>query len=162
MQVNRRVLEHRGRGYPDVHYLCSAYGIHILGNGYTRHHADVSKESGNGYTLGNNQPKDGHRFGSQCLADAKFVRTFLYGDEHDVAHSHNATQQGKDTYHPNGGTKQVTSRFLLKELFESVSYPDGAPVVGFKLLHFSDGNPIFLFESITFRFRIYVLGEEYQ
>ena len=78
------------------------------------------------------------RLGSQCFTNPEFVGTLLDGDKHDVAYPYNTAQQGKDTDHPNGGTKKVTGRLLLQVLAESVPYPYRTSVFCVELFGFRD------------------------
>ena len=93
--------------------LSAGYVIHVFGNRNTCHHAYVAKEGGNGNTFGNDEPEYRHGFGSKGFADAKFMRPLAYGDEHDIADSHNAAQQGKDSDNPDSQMKNVACRLLL-------------------------------------------------
>ena len=162
LQVHRRVDEYRGRCHSDVHHLFSGHLVHIFGYGYACYHPDIPEQGGDGDTLGNDECQNGIWLGSQCLPDAELVGALLDGDEHDVAYSHNATEQGEDTDNPDGGTEEVAGRLLLQVLAEAVPYPDGTSVFGVELLHLRDGRTVFLLESFATGQVGYVLGEEYQ
>ena len=66
---------------------------------------------------------------SQRLAYAEFVRALPHGDEHDVAHAHNAAQQREDAYYPNGSTQYGHGVLCLQVTGEAVPQPDGAVVL---------------------------------
>ena len=89
-------------------------------------HADVAEESRDSHTFRDNQPEDGSGFSSQGFSDAEFVRAFADGNQHDVAHSYDAAEQGKDSDYPDGSMQDLGGRLLLQVLCKAVPYPDGS------------------------------------
>lgn len=161
-KIDGRIDENRGRGDADVQYLVACRGVCVFGDGDAGYHADVTEESRDGDTLGDNQRQNGRGLGAQRFPDAEFMGAFLDGDEHDVAHSHNSAQQREKADNPDGGTQQIAGCLLLEVLFKAVPYPDGASVFGVKLLDGTYGAPVIFFKRLNTFHVGQAFGEEYQ
>ena len=108
----------------------SPHRVHILRCCDAEHHTYISKEGCNDNALDDDKPQDRPRLGTNSLAYTKLVCTFLHRDKHDVGHTHDARQQGKEAHNPQSRVDDVRSRVELQVLCKSVPYPYRVLVIG--------------------------------
>ena len=109
-------------------------GIHILIGSNTQYHTYITKERGNNHTLDDNQFEDAPRLGTNGLADAKLVRTLLNGNQHDIAHAYDTTEQGKQTYDPERRVNDGNTLLHLHARCIAVPYPESALIFRMHLM----------------------------
>lgn len=71
----------------------------------------------------------------------------LDGNQHDIRYTYNTAQQRKDTYHPNGRTKQTGNVLRLYVLCEAVPYPDCAFIFRVETMIGGNDFPVFFFKG---------------
>ena len=87
---------------------------------------------------------------------------FLHGDEHDVAYTHDAAQQGEQTYYPECRLHDGDSLVHLDIVHLSVPEPDGSLVIRCCLMVVVDAGTIVLLKLLVIFLGLQVLDGELQ
>ena len=122
--------------------------IHILIGEDAQQHSHVAKESGDNHTLYDDQFQDTPGFRTDGLADTELVGAFLHGNEHDVRHAHNTTQQRKQTYHPKERVDDSDTLFHLHTLRITVPDPNTTLVFRMRLMIAVQTSAVIFLESL--------------
>ena len=75
--------------------------------------------------------------------------SFAHGDEHDVAYAHNAAQQRKDTYHPDGRAQDAHGALGTQVVGKAVPYPDSTVIGRVETVVDADGAAVFLLKGLV-------------
>ena len=140
--------------------MCTEGGIHPFRYSDTCHHADVAEKGGNRNAFHNNQPKDRKRLCTQRFAYAELACAFLDGNQHDVRYAYDAAQQGKNTYHPNGGTQQAGYVLCLYVLCKAVPYPYCAFIFRIETVVGGNDFTVLFLKGFVGRFARQIFGGE--
>lgn len=86
-------------------------------------------------------------FAPSAFRMPKLACALLDGDQHDIRYTYNTAQQRKDTYHPNGRTKQTGNVLRLYVLCKAVPYPDCAFIFRVETMIGGNDFPVFFFKG---------------
>ena len=128
--------------------------INQLSHADTGHHAHVTEERGDKDGLDDDEPQDGGGAGADGFADAELTRPFADGDEHDVAHAHDAGHECADAHDPDKHHQAAEDKIEHAEVVARVPHAEGTRVRGVEVVAEGHGGAEALLEGGVLFFRL--------